>query len=90
MDRCLGTWHGFKILICNVSELHLRLEHVDDIQVGKSFSFINIKGWRVEGDLQGASSRQLLYLSDEACACVCVNPTLQDIFSVPLQTDCRL
>lgn len=40
-----------------VSELHLRLVHIDEIQVGKRFTVINICDWRVNGDHQGASSR---------------------------------
>lgn len=75
----------------DVSVLHLRLEHEDDIQVGTIFSFINIRARRVEGDVQGASSRQHLHLSEEArVARASVNPTLQENFFFPLQTDCVL
>lgn len=81
------TWEMPRVFLngCIVSEL--RLAHVDDIQMSFRFRRIN-RGFRLEGDPQGPSSRQLLYLAEQArAAWLRINPTVQEEFVVPLQTD---
>lgn len=69
------------------STSELRLEH-DDIQVRKGLAIINFVFRHFDNELHGASLRQHLYLSQEACAArVCVNPTLQEISVVVPESD---
>lgn len=86
LDRCPGACQGFRISTCIVSELCLRFEHVDEIQVCYRFRDIDAR-FRVYSDVQGPSGRQHSYLAEEACATkFFVNPTAQEKFAVPLQT----
>lgn len=65
----------------------LRLEHVDDIQVGDSIGEVDVDRWRVDGDRQHFfPGRQLLCLAENArTARVGVDAALQEESLAALQ-----